>query len=217
MLSDVAAEQITRRRKELGWNRERLAKECEQLGMPSLTASSLTNIESGRRQDGVRRRQVTVDELVVLAWALRIQVPLLLAPYGQVETAELLPDVVVPTWASAHWVAGDDPDSWSDAEQLRTLAGNTDDWVAVGGPLLALRRHERLVADRMTAFGRLLRANRLHPSLVNQPEPSEIRIREITQQIEEADDELTKWRTWMKDKGLPLPVLPESLLYLDED
>jgi transcriptional regulator with XRE-family HTH domain len=216
VLSDVAAEQITRRRKELGWNREKLAQECTALGMPSLTAASLTNIESGRRQDGVRRRQLTIDELVVLACALRIPVPLLLAPYGQTETAELLPDLSVPTWASARWVAGDHPDSWSAVASFVLQAGDVEQWFDAAGPLLALRRHDQLVAQRVTAGARLLRVNRIHPAFSQQPEPSELRVKEITQQIEDADDALIEWRNRMRDRELPLPTLPHGMEYLDQ-
>jgi transcriptional regulator with XRE-family HTH domain len=71
-LSDAVADQITFWRKERGWNRAELAQRCSDVGMPELTASAITNIESGRRQDVVRRRNITVDELLCFAFALRV-------------------------------------------------------------------------------------------------------------------------------------------------
>jgi transcriptional regulator with XRE-family HTH domain len=81
--SDVVARRVREVRKRLGWSAERLAAECVQVGAPHLTASVLANIESGRRdQQGRRRRDVTVDELLQLAAALRV------------ETRDLLPSGV---------------------------------------------------------------------------------------------------------------------------
>lgn len=193
-------------------NREALAAECKRLGMPSLTASALTNIESGRKQDNVRRRQITVDELVVLAWALRISVPMLLAPYEHTETSELLPDQCPPTWASARWVAGEDPDSWRHEQSLAQLVGDPDEWMKSGWSLLALRRHERLVADRLTVGGRLVRAKLAESTASG--EPSEMRVTEMAGKTEEADEALISWRKWMVEQGLSLPDLPAQLVYL---
>jgi transcriptional regulator with XRE-family HTH domain len=77
LLSDKVADRIRFFRRDAGWNREQLADECAALGMPELTAAVLTNIESGRRTDGARRRMITIDELAVISKAL--QEPLVLA------------------------------------------------------------------------------------------------------------------------------------------
>lgn len=69
-LSDRVAARVSTLRKDLGWTRERLAGECTRLGAPAITANALTNIESGRRRQGVRIRMVTVDEMAVLSKAL---------------------------------------------------------------------------------------------------------------------------------------------------
>lgn len=89
MLSDEVAERINSRRRALGWNRGRLAEECTKLGAPELTVDALTNIESGRRQDGVRRRLITIDELVVIAEALSVRPSWLLPSLEPVRAAEL--------------------------------------------------------------------------------------------------------------------------------
>jgi transcriptional regulator with XRE-family HTH domain len=87
--SDVVARRVREVRKQRGWTAERLAAECARVGAPHLTASVIANIESGRRdQQGRRRRDVTVDELLHLAGALDVDLSHLLPsevgkPYDQ--------------------------------------------------------------------------------------------------------------------------------------
>ncbi|HEY0451294.1 hypothetical protein [Actinophytocola sp.] len=104
MLSDVVGERITVWRRRRGWNRERLAEECRALGMADLTPAVLTNLESGRRQQGSRRRLVTVDELVVISTALSVPLVLFLVPYPEKKTVTLLPERAVDTESALEWV-----------------------------------------------------------------------------------------------------------------
>ncbi|WP_017577177.1 helix-turn-helix domain-containing protein [Nocardiopsis kunsanensis] len=108
--SDIIADQIRKRRGQLGLNREQLAQECAKLGAPELTYAALTNIETGRRtKEGQRRRDVTVEELLVLAHVLATPPLLLLFPLGT-EDEVLLP----PNWRGRHphaawkWAVGED-------------------------------------------------------------------------------------------------------------
>ncbi len=56
-----------------GWTAKDLAVNCAMWGAPEITAAVVANIETGRRgSDGVRRRDVSVDELLVLAYVLEI-------------------------------------------------------------------------------------------------------------------------------------------------
>lgn len=72
--SDHVADQVRYWRQERGLNREALAERCARSGMPEITAMVITNIESGRRRDGVRRRDITVDELLCFASALDVPI-----------------------------------------------------------------------------------------------------------------------------------------------
>jgi transcriptional regulator with XRE-family HTH domain len=88
--SDVVAERVRRYRKRLGWSVRELAEECARFGAPELTEASLGNIErgpSGKR----KRRDVTVDEIMVLGYALGVPPLLLLVPLGENETVQLVP------------------------------------------------------------------------------------------------------------------------------
>lgn len=83
--SDLVAERVTCVRKSRGMTAQDLAERCAttEVGAPEITAQTISNIETGRRdKDGRRRRAVTVDELMSLAVALQVPPADLLAPFG---------------------------------------------------------------------------------------------------------------------------------------
>jgi transcriptional regulator with XRE-family HTH domain len=83
-VGDVVAERIRRYRRERGMSVRQLADECERLGAPQLTQASLANIERGQSEDAKRkRRDVTVEELLVLGYALAVPPLLLVVPLGE--------------------------------------------------------------------------------------------------------------------------------------
>lgn len=106
MLSDVVADEVARRRRAAGLNRDQLAELCAKRGHP-LTAATIANIETGRRDaDGKRRREVAVDELVVLADALDTVPALLVFPLGRETVTEYVGGASVPTWEALRWFGG---------------------------------------------------------------------------------------------------------------
>lgn len=74
-LSSTTAELIRWHRERLHLNREELARRCALHGRPSLTAAAIVNIETGRPnpETGVRRREITIDELVILEKVLGVR------------------------------------------------------------------------------------------------------------------------------------------------
>lgn len=71
--SDRVAEQIKVARLKRGWSAKDLAVACAELGAPEITAAVVANIETGRRgPDGARRRDVSVDELLIFAYVLAV-------------------------------------------------------------------------------------------------------------------------------------------------
>ncbi len=77
--SDIAGANVRGLREQNGWTRDDLAARCAVIGYAGMTAAMITNIELGRRDKaGKRRRDVTVDELVVLADALSVPASALL-------------------------------------------------------------------------------------------------------------------------------------------
>lgn len=79
-ISDLVAENVRDLRKRRGLSGSDLARRCADRGAPELTAAIIRNIENGRRQGGRRRRMITVDELVALAYALDASPAHLLTP-----------------------------------------------------------------------------------------------------------------------------------------
>ncbi|MEL3944525.1 helix-turn-helix transcriptional regulator [Streptomyces sp. LNU-CPARS28] len=117
--SDVVAEQMRKHRARLGLTREQLAEECARLGAPDLTYSALTNIETGRRnKEGKRRREISVDELLVLGLALAVPPLLLVLPLGSEETVPTVP-AAEPRAPYTVW-------KWFTGEETPTLAGPVD-------------------------------------------------------------------------------------------
>jgi transcriptional regulator with XRE-family HTH domain len=74
-VSDHVAGKIRDARKQRGWSTDELAERC------GLTGNVIENIEGGRRRGGERTRDITVDELFAISWALGAG-PLELLPSG---------------------------------------------------------------------------------------------------------------------------------------
>lgn len=108
--SDYVARTIRERRDHLGWSAKRLAEECARLGAPELTSAVIANIEHGRPdKDGRRRRDVTVDELLVLSYALAVPPLLLLVPLGDEDEFPIVPTVTVHPHLAWRVITGEEP------------------------------------------------------------------------------------------------------------
>jgi transcriptional regulator with XRE-family HTH domain len=72
-VSDVVAARIRESRLRRGWTAAQLAEACARRGADKLTTSVINNIETGRRDaQGRRRRELSIDELLVLALVLDV-------------------------------------------------------------------------------------------------------------------------------------------------
>jgi transcriptional regulator with XRE-family HTH domain len=109
-MSDVAATRIRTARKRRGWSAQELADRLAAAGAPELSMFVISNIESGRRKaDGKRRREVTVDELFLIAYVLGVPPIHLLVPAEESETpVEVAPNVRVDkSDLMLRWIRGD--------------------------------------------------------------------------------------------------------------
>ena len=103
------AERVRQIRRRRGLTAEGLAARCAEIGAPEITRSVIANIETGRKgRDGRRRRDVTVDELLILAFALQVPPALLMVPLDGTETLQVTNDVQMGVLQAANWMAGDD-------------------------------------------------------------------------------------------------------------
>jgi transcriptional regulator with XRE-family HTH domain len=101
--SDLIAAQLKQLRARRKLTVKDLAARCHELGATDLTANVLTNIE-------VRRRDVAVDELLVLALALDVApTHLLTPPQGSTTCLAVTPEVVAEPETAALWLRGDAP------------------------------------------------------------------------------------------------------------
>lgn len=134
-VSDRVAEQVSTLRRSARLTREQFSARCRGLGL-DLSPAALTNIETGRRDStGRRRREVSVDELVVLAAALNVPPLQLMYPLGAVPKVEMLPGVTTETWTAYRWAYG---------EQTRITDSETDQrewWRGRADQLDAYQRH----------------------------------------------------------------------------
>lgn len=106
-VSDVVARRIKEVRLKRGLKAQDLAKRCAERGMPHLSAATLSNIETGRRDDeGRRRRNITVDELLVLADALDIAPVHLMVPIEGVEEYPVTPNLSTRSPVVRSWIRG---------------------------------------------------------------------------------------------------------------
>ncbi|MEV6820186.1 helix-turn-helix transcriptional regulator [Nocardiopsis dassonvillei] len=107
-VSDIVAQRVRQLRKSQGMKATDLAEKCRELGMPHLTAATISNIETGRRdKDGRRRRNIDVDELLVLAHALNVApVHLMVPTEGDDTPYPVLPSLQVPRKLARWFIRG---------------------------------------------------------------------------------------------------------------
>ncbi|MFH8539465.1 helix-turn-helix domain-containing protein [Streptomyces tendae] len=112
-MSDLVAERVQQVRKKRGWTVKQLAERCAELGAPELTAQALYNLENGRRDDsGRRRRDVTVDELLKLAYVLSVAPLHLLVPPidgNEVAPYRFIEGVTTTPGIARAWIRGKTP------------------------------------------------------------------------------------------------------------
>ncbi len=172
-------------------NRAALAQECKNLGWPALTEAALSNIETGRRNaDGQRRREVSVDEWLVLAAALRIPPATLLLPVADAAKVRLFGDVEAATDRVLEWITiGFPPDG---LPEVTTEARET---------LTRTNMHAQFVAGLLDSLRDAA------------DEPSQL----MDEHVAAGRELLTELRQRMRAAGQVPPQLPPELADLDLD
>lgn len=131
--SDLVAERVYSLRKRRRWTIRQLADRCEEIGAAGLSAAVIANIESGRRDKatGERRRDVTIDELLALAYALDAPPVLLCLPYNSHDHLRITARIEAPTAAALEWITGEEPPP---------ALSDIGEWMRAAHPLTLYRR-----------------------------------------------------------------------------
>jgi transcriptional regulator with XRE-family HTH domain len=107
--SDFVGVRIREIRQERGWTAQDLAVKCAEVGATEITAAVIANMETGRRDaDGRRRRDVTIDETLALAYALEVPPVFLFVPLNGNEQLQVTAKVEMDAVFAAAWADGDD-------------------------------------------------------------------------------------------------------------
>lgn len=196
MLSDVVAERIAAIRKREGLTREELAERCiTDYHWPGLTHGVIGSIETGRRDEaGRRRREVSTDELVVLAKALGVPPLLLMFPVDKVEQVELFPGHETSTWGAARWFSGEAP-----------IDDQDRNWVQGAAPITMLRQHDRYVAD-WTGIPIAVHGDTA--------EAADARFEDKLAKRREIEIGIKHVRESLRQLGVALPGIPSDLAYM---
>lgn len=226
--SAMIAKQVRKRRADLGMNREDLAKRCADLGAPKLTVAAITNIETGRPDAaGKRRREVSMEELVILARALRTPPILLVFPLGTGELIELSPGTEAATWPALKWFSGEAAfPHWEERDEHGNLvaevgdATDTEAWEQGAAPVQFYRVHERHLEEWQTSRQRAAYYRRIaeRPELSEEGRAARLRDAEAEERTAQSM-ELLMWekRRMFRQVGIEPPELPEALRDLDDE
>ncbi|WP_326856667.1 helix-turn-helix transcriptional regulator [Actinocrinis sp.] len=125
--SDAVGARIREERQRRGWTATQLAEKCTRAGARNVSKTVLAHIEGGRPgTDGQRRRDVTVDELLMFAAALDVA-PLHLMGFPQEhgEQIEVMVNATTPVGDPDElllWMRGDQPLPETDSRIYFTTA-----------------------------------------------------------------------------------------------
>jgi transcriptional regulator with XRE-family HTH domain len=137
-VGDVIAERIRRFRKARDMTIPQLSEACIALGSAGMTPASLTNLERPSR--GVRsRRQVSIDELLTLAYVLQVPPLSILLPIGEDVEVELVPGT--PAVDVAHAL------TWLTGDSSHGLDGKNPPDLSAWLALARLKEHNRLLVN----------------------------------------------------------------------
>jgi hypothetical protein len=184
-------------RRRRGWTAAQLAARCAEAGAPEITSQVVANIETGRKgADDRRRRDVTVDELLILAWALGIPPDFLWLPLDGRDELEVTPAARLGALEAAGWAAGQ-RDAWKPVGPDGSDRDRAAAWWRATRPMDALRLlYARLrILDGAADAGRAAGL----ADLLAGPE-GEAQLREIA-----------RLAGWLAGLGLTPPPLPAAV------
>ncbi|MFD5395439.1 helix-turn-helix domain-containing protein [Streptomyces sp. NPDC127097] len=182
----TVADEVRRRRKELGWSAQDLADKCEELGHP-IPRNVIANMESGRRSN------LPLVDVMVLAKALNTPPICLIYPVGYVDDVQRLPlQHPTSTLNALHWFTGEDTELGADDDMLRYFRAHH----AAEEQLQSARRDEEYA--------------RYHAETAPNADRKAEALRAQARAAEAADDaesRLRRTRAFIREEGVTPPFL----------
>jgi transcriptional regulator with XRE-family HTH domain len=183
-IGDAIAAQVRRYRKLRDISFVRLAEECERIAPGcALTSASLANIERGQDLDAKRRRRdVSVEELLVLSAALRVPPFMLICPIDSPQPITAMSDFEATGLELMDWALG---------LRLPTLIslGAADyavEFERNARPLRLVEVHRRLEIEVERNLWRLRNANSALDAQINALEAANISLHEADSRLADA-------------------------------
>ena len=204
--SEVVAQRLKQLRRARGWSAQRLAEECARLGAPHLSASVIANIETGRKDSaGKRRREVTVEELLIFSYALNAPTVALLVPFTS-EQMQITPNVTASPDAALGWLLGGEP--------LLLPDGTVRDRETWSKHEVAIRqyRHVWSIFDEIYELWGLIDESTTPPAPDDLGDDQAAELEAFRHNLEERVHVLARSLLGLRDGDLPLPAVPTRLL-----
>lgn len=207
-LIPVVAQQVRRRRLELGLSVQKFADICtEEYGLP-LKRSVLANFEGGRRT------ALSVVELLVFARILCVPPTELLFPVGREAEIEVLPGMPTDTWGALKWFTGE-------SDRLP----QDDEFTADNRTVRLYRDHDRLITQWWANRGKLqsILATSRDPELKKfraEADPDmvdDLRMRDASEAMRSTEEAVQVIRQEMRALGLAPPQLGLESAYIEPE
>lgn len=202
------AERMKEIRGRRGMTAAQLADRCAELGAPWITRAVIANIESGRPdKEGRRTRDVTVDELNILAYALEVAPPVLVAPVDANDRLRVTDELELDPLDAAEWLTADDSGvMWSAIRPTHRAA--QPGWARVN----RLPRDTRPLAIVRELARTIDRAEYIARSPAGAGDPEKLLADEGTRkQLSSCWEQIGRLSDWLESFDLTPPEVPGGL------
>jgi hypothetical protein len=177
------------------------------LGATHLTPSVIANIETGRRDElGRRRREVTVDELLVFAYALAAPLPVLLLPLTSADRVNVTPNVPVSTEAALRWALSETPPPTPDGR-----VQDAEVWAMQGAPLWRYQELWKLL-EASNSYRALIEKLADEEALQGSDAERAERLTRLREALDRELREISVQLTLMEEQGVVRPALSPRLM-----
>lgn len=193
------AQEIKRYRMRAGMSAQRLSDVCSEIGYP-IPRAVIAKLESGHR------KFITLPELHVIAYALRVPPLLLVVPVGYADWVAVAPRDEVPAEDALNWLRASFPPDDHTADPAAPQAPFSVD-PEVLTPLRLLDVHQGAAATWLYYWDQFLRVD----------DPGTVPRDWAQAAMKEARGRLSATRSEMRERGYVLPDLPRPLRDIDSE